>query len=100
MVTTSTTTKRGFEIVKHAPRLTLELAAALLLLAFASETWTHRLFSPDPHYRFVIKFFAILIGLLGLLPLAYHLSARAGRLLLIAWLSSFGLLLIGANITR
>jgi hypothetical protein len=78
-MTTSMTTKRGLEIAKHFVRLTLELIAALLFLAFAGETWTHRLFSPDPHYRFVIKFFAILIAFLGLLPLAHHLSARAAE---------------------
>lgn len=99
-MTTTRTANRRAEIAKAVGRYALEAVVALLLLVFAAETWTHRQFSPDPHYRFVIEALALWIAGLGLVPLAHHLSPRLGKLALLVCTSLLTLLVIAAQLTR
>jgi len=98
MPTVSAVRKGG--ILKHSARFAAELLVVFLFLAFAAETWTHRRFASDPHSRFVTSGFAILVLGLGVLPFAYHVSPRLGKLLIATWLVFLVAFGIAGNFTR
>lgn len=77
----------------HIARAVLEIFVAFVLLAYASETYAYRAFSADPRVKMVFSSFAALIGVLGILPILFHLSPRLGRAGLLTWLAC--LLLLG-----
>jgi hypothetical protein len=84
----------------HIARAILEVFVAFLLLAYAAETYTHRAFSADPRVKMVVSSFAALTGVLGILPILFHVSPRLGRLGLLTWLASLLLLCFLGWVTK
>ena len=73
-------------VVLNVGRYCAELIAALVLLAFASEEWSHRDFSSEPIYGFTISGVTIIVLWLGILPLVHHVYPRLARFLFGGWL--------------
>lgn len=53
-----------------------EAMVAAVFLAFAAETFAHRDFSPELHYKSATALLALGTGIVGLLPLLFHGSKR------------------------
>ena len=87
----------GFTVVRY----TFEAAVALTFFLFAAEQYTHRTFSDDIRYKAIVTSFAVMSGILGLLPLLAHISPRFGKRAFVAWLvASVVLLLLIGLITK